>query len=60
MAPEELDALTPEERHEVYKVLGLRVIAREDGNHEASIAYTLDYETTPDVCNTAAVFAYCL
>ncbi len=43
----ELDALTPEERHLVSKVLGFRVIAREDGNHEASIAYTLDYETPP-------------
>ncbi len=59
VAPEELDALTPEERHEVYKVLGLRVIAREDGNHEASIAY-VDNETTPSVCNTAVVCAYCL
>jgi hypothetical protein len=59
VAPEELVALTPEERHEVYKVLGLRVIAREDGNHEASIAY-VSYETTPSVCNTAVVYAYCL
>jgi site-specific DNA recombinase len=59
VAPEELDALTPEERHQVYKVLGLWVIAREDGNHEASIAYTLDYETPPHVCDTGAVCAYC-
>jgi hypothetical protein len=60
VAPEELDALTPEERHQVYKVLGLRVIAREDDNREASIAYTLDYETPPGVCDTAVVCAYCL
>jgi site-specific DNA recombinase len=60
VAPEELDALTPEERHQVYKVLGLRVIAREDGNHEASIAYTLDHETPPGVCNTEVVYACCL
>ena len=58
VAPEKLDALTPEERHEVYKVLGLRVIAREDGNHEASIAY-IDYETTFSVCNSAVVCACC-
>jgi hypothetical protein len=48
----------PEERHEVYKVLGLRVIAREDGNHEASIAY-IGYETTSSVCNTELVSACC-
>ena len=59
VAPEELDVLTPEERHEVYKVLGLRVIAREDGNHEASIAY-IDNETTPNVCSTELVCACCL
>ncbi len=52
-APDELDALTPEERHEVYKVLGLRVVAREDGNHEASIAY-IDYEKSPSVCISEA------
>jgi hypothetical protein len=54
VAPEKLDTLTPEERHEVYKVLGLRVIAREDGNHEASIAYT-GYEKSPSVCNSMVV-----
>jgi len=53
VAPEELDALTPTERHDVYKVLGLRVIAREDGNHEASIAY-VDYERSPNVCSSQA------
>ena len=58
VAPEKLDALTPEERHEVYKVLGLRVIAREDGNHEASIAY-IGYDTTSSVCNTEVVCACC-
>jgi site-specific DNA recombinase len=60
VAPEELIALTPEERHQVYKVLGLRVIAREDGNHEASIAYMLDYETPPGVCDTEVIYACCL
>ena len=59
VAPEELDVLTPEERHELYKVLGLRVIAREDGNHEASIAY-MDYEKSPAVCSSALVCACCL
>jgi hypothetical protein len=59
VAPEELDALTPEERHEAYKVLGLRVIAREDGNHEASIA-CIGYKKTPDVCKTEVVCANCL
>ena len=53
VAPEQLGALTPEERHQVYKVLGLQVIAREDGNHQASIV-CIDYEATPLVCNSAA------
>jgi hypothetical protein len=57
VAPEELDALSPEERHEVYKVLGLGVVAREDGKYEASIDY-IGYKKSPDVCNTASVCAY--
>jgi len=60
VAPEELDALKPEERREVYKVLGLKVIAREDGNHEGTIAY-IDYEAIPSsVCKMGVVCAYCL
>jgi hypothetical protein len=59
VAPEELGALTPEERHEVYKVLGLRVVAREDGNHEARIVY-INREMLPSVCNTASLYAHCL
>jgi len=51
VAPNELDALTPEERHEVYKLLGLRVIAREDSNHEASIASG----ESSSVCNSQVV-----
>ena len=30
MAPEALDSLTPEERHQLYKILRLRVIAAAD------------------------------
>lgn len=32
MAPEALDSLTPEERHQLYKILRLRVTADEDRN----------------------------
>jgi site-specific DNA recombinase len=34
MAPEALKSLTPEERHQVYKILRLKVIARLDGDVE--------------------------
>ena len=36
MAPEALDSLVPEERHQVYKMLRLKVTAREDGTLEVS------------------------
>ena len=36
MAPEALDSLLPEERHQVYKMLRLRVIAHLDGRLEVS------------------------
>jgi len=34
MVPEALDALTPEERHRVYKMLRLRVVLNSDGSTE--------------------------
>ena len=34
MIPEALDALTPEERHRVYKMLRLRVLLNADGSTE--------------------------
>jgi site-specific DNA recombinase len=39
MAPEVLDALTPEERHRFYKMLRLRVTAAPDGSLEISGAF---------------------
>jgi hypothetical protein len=36
IAVEHLDKLEPEERNRVYKMLGLKVLAREDGNLEAT------------------------
>jgi hypothetical protein len=36
MAPEALDALTPDERHQFYKMLRLRVIAYPDRSLEVS------------------------
>ena len=38
-APEALDALTPKERHQVYKMLRLEVTANPDGSLEASGAF---------------------
>ena len=35
-APESLDALTPEERHQVYGMLRMRVVVRMNGTLEAS------------------------
>jgi site-specific DNA recombinase len=39
VAPEALDALAPEERHQVYKMLHLKVIANLDGSYEVSGAF---------------------
>jgi DNA repair ATPase RecN len=39
VAPDALDSLTPEERHQVYRMLRLRVIANLDGSLEASGAF---------------------
>ncbi len=36
MVPEQLDLLTPEERHQVYKMLRLRVAVYKDGSLEVS------------------------
>jgi hypothetical protein len=36
MAPEALDALTPEERHQVYEMLRIREVVRIDGTLEVS------------------------
>jgi site-specific DNA recombinase len=43
VASEALDALMPEERLQVYKMLGLRVAVRPDGDIEASGAFTNDF-----------------
>jgi len=36
MVPGALDTLTPEERHQIYKMLRLRVVARADAKIEAT------------------------
>jgi hypothetical protein len=38
-APDALDSLTPEERHRVYRMLRLEVIANHDGSLEAAGAF---------------------
>jgi site-specific DNA recombinase len=40
MTPEALDALTPEERHRLYKILRLRVMAQPDGTAQVSGAFS--------------------
>jgi Recombinase zinc beta ribbon domain len=42
VAPDALESLTPEERHQVYKMLRLKVIANRDGSLEASGAFADD------------------
>jgi hypothetical protein len=39
MVPEALDSLTPQERHQIYKVLRLRVVAGTNGRVEVSGAF---------------------
>ena len=48
MAPEALDSLTPEERHQLYEILRLRVTADEDRNLTAEGMFgefSVSYET---------------
>jgi hypothetical protein len=52
MTPEALDALTPEERHYLYSMLRLRVVAQSDGTVLVSGVFSDDaglctLETTP-------------
>jgi site-specific DNA recombinase len=53
MAPEALNSLTPEERHRVYKLLRLKVMAHVDGTVELSGALlsTLDVGTSETACS---------
>ena len=51
-APEALDSLTPEERHQWYKLLGLRADARADGTVEVSWAGSGGAQA---VCETATL-----
>ena len=53
MAPEALDILTPEERHRVYRMLRLRVMAHVDGTLELSgaLVSTLDVGNLETVCS---------
>ncbi len=55
MAPEALDSLTPEERHQFYKMLRLRVVVQPDGTTHVSGAVTdrqgvCTLETTSPCC----------
>jgi hypothetical protein len=57
MAPEALDSLTPEERHQFYKMLRLRVVVQPDGTLQLSGALTdgqgvCTLETTSDAVAT--------
>jgi hypothetical protein len=55
MAPEALDALAPEERRQVYKMLKLRATVYPDGSLEISGAFGED----PNVCNRETVSGRC-
>jgi site-specific DNA recombinase len=50
-APEALESLTPEERHQVYKMLRLRVVAQVDGTLEVRGAFGAGF----DVCEKETV-----
>ncbi len=39
MAQEALDALTPEERHQFYKMIGLKVVAHSDSAPEIRLPF---------------------
>jgi Recombinase zinc beta ribbon domain len=51
-APEALDSLTPEQRHQWYRLLGLRADVRADGTVEVSWAGALESKV---VCETATL-----
>ncbi len=53
MAPEALGNLTPEERHQLYRMLRLRVMAHVDGTFELSgaLVNTLDVGNVETVCH---------
>lgn len=44
MAPEALDCLNPEERHQFYRMLKLRVVVQPDGTTDVSGAYNDEHE----------------
>jgi DNA invertase Pin-like site-specific DNA recombinase len=48
MVPEALDSLTPEERHQIYKMLRLRVVASADTKIEATGAFSDASICTPE------------
>ena len=50
MAPEALESLAPEERHQIYKMLRLQVLADADGRSEVTGALM----TAPEVCRSGA------
>jgi len=50
-APEALESLTPEERHQVYKMLRLRVVAQVGGTLEVRGAFGAGF----DVCEKETV-----
>ncbi len=52
MAPEALDSLAPQERHQIYKMLRLQVFAGADGRMELTGAFG----ATPEVCNSGSAY----
>jgi hypothetical protein len=55
-APERLDSLTPEQRHQWYKLLKLKAAVFADGNVEVSWAGSA---STVAVCETETLSPYC-
>jgi hypothetical protein len=53
MAPEVLEALTPEERRQVYRMLNLRVAAYPDGSLEVNGTFGKGF----DICEKETVSA---
>jgi hypothetical protein len=51
-APEALDSLPPEERHNLYKMFRLEVLAHPDGTTELVLGVLLSYE---EVCTTETI-----
>jgi uncharacterized protein (DUF3084 family) len=54
IAREGLEAYTPEDRHDAYKALRLRIVAHPDGRMEAEGAFNVGSE----LCKTEAVWVY--